>query len=389
MPDPFLDDVNTDGALNRAANPFKPGAGQVPPRFGSRYVPLLTAKTMVDRLADGLDPVDQPILRGVRGVGKTALMAYVRERAAQQGTVPLHVEADADDVDLVATCRSLALDARPLTDGVGAKVGRRLAAIDLKGKLEFHPPSPGGSGRENLEALLHDLVLLASDRGTGLLLTVDEVHEAEDTLLRPLVRAMHRHAQDGSPLGVILSGLPGAAQALMEGGQTYTERLRTFDLGMLDDEGVREALAGPFAELADVGIDGDLVDAVLEHTGGYPYFVQVWGLHLWNTLPEARAVTAADMPRARTLVDDDLDSFYQRRWARVPGDRGRDMVRALAARGGQAAIGELANDLDLRSSSDLSYQRQQLIRLGLLYAPSYGRVTFTVPGFDLWIVGRD
>lgn len=192
MPDPFLDDVNTDGALNRAANPFKPGAGQVPPRFGSRYVPLLTAKTMVDRLADGLDPVDQPILRGVRGVGKTALMAYVRERAAQQGTVPLHVEADADDVDLVATCRSLALDARPLTDGVGAKVGRRLAAIDLKGKLEFHPPSPGGSGRENLEALLHDLVLLASDRGTGLLLTVDEVHEAEDTLLRPLVRAMHR-----------------------------------------------------------------------------------------------------------------------------------------------------------------------------------------------------
>lgn len=387
MPDPFRDDIAGAGVLPAAANPFRPGAGRIPPAFGGRLAPLLVAKDMVDRLAVPSDPVDQPILRGVRGVGKTALMAYAREHAAANGTVCLHVEADAGDDDLAATCATLTRDARRLTDNLPARVARRLAAIDVKGKVEFHPPSPG-TARGNIEALLGDLVVLAAAHGVGLLLTVDEVHEAEDLLLRPLVRALHRHAQDRAPLGAMLSGLPGVADTLMAEGQTYTERLRTHDLGMLDGAGVAEALTRPFAEDAGMAVADDVVAHVVDDTGGYPYFVQLWGFRLWQVAASTDGLDAGDVDRAAPLAASDQDDFHRRRWTRVPSGRARDMVRALAARGGRAAIGGLADDLGLGSSSALSPARSELLRLGLVHAPSHGWIAFTVPHFDRWVVQR-
>jgi len=318
----------------------------VPPAFGGRWDALVVARTMLDRLAVPSDPVDVPLLRGVRGVGKTALLAYVREQAHARRVVALHLEADADDVDLTATCAMLLRDASELTDGLGERMGRRLAAIDLRGRIELHPPVEGNS-RANLEATLHDLVMLAEERGRGILLTVDEVHEAPELLLRPLVRAVHRLSQDAAPFGVILSGLPGAADALVESGQTYTERLRVLDLGMLDRDAVGEALGRPFEDDTGIEVAGEVVDLVADTTGGYPYFVQIWGEKLWGVLPASDAVRAEHVELARPLVEVDVGQFFRRRWARVPDGRARDLVRALAARSGGAAVGELARDLDL------------------------------------------
>lgn len=385
MPNPFDVPSPGSGALPPAANPFRPGPGKVPPAFGSRWTPLVVVRTMLDRLAVPTDPVDLPLLRGVRGVGKTALMAYGRRQARDRGIVTLHLEADADDSDLRATCATLVRDARVLTEGIGDRLSRRLAAVDVRGRVEFHAPSDRDA-TENLEATLHDVVLLADHKRVGVLLTVDEVHEAPDLLLRPLVRAVHRHAQDARPLGVVLSGLPGAADALVGEGQTYAERLRVLDLGMLDRAGVEEALGEPFARDADVTVDAEAVDLVLEDTGGYPYFVQIWGEKLWNVLPEVRSVRAEDVDLARPLVAVEQEQFHRRRWRRVPDGRARDLVRALGARGGEAAVGELVADVGVRSASDLSDARAKLLRLGLLMAPSYGRLAFTVPGFAGWVV---
>jgi hypothetical protein len=372
------------GALPRAASPFRPGPGKVPPAFGSRTAPLRTAKDMVDRLAVPSDPVAMPLLRGVRGVGKTALMAYTRHHAAASGTVALHIEADAADRDLTATCRSLLRDAAPLTSAV-SDLRRRLSSLSLaRGEIAFHPAETD-RGDVNLEALLYDLVLLAEHRGVGLLLTVDEVHEAEDLLLRPLVRAIHRHAQDARPLGVIFSGLPGAARTLLDEGQTYAERIATYDLGMLDLDGVQAALDEPFAEHAGVRVDDAVGDHVLADTGGYPYFVQVWGEALWSSLQARRDVRLADVPRAQRLVDERRDGFFGSRWQRFPRGRARDLARAIADLGSPASMSAIADRLGLADQRPLSDARATLIAAGHLYAPRRGRVAFTVPGFDTWL----
>jgi hypothetical protein len=382
--DPFKD-AQPGGALPRAASPFKPGPGKIPPAFGGRGVPLRVAKDMVDRLAVPTDPVDMPLLRGVRGVGKTALMAYARHHAGLVGAVTLHIEADAGDEDLLATCRSLLRDAHQLTSAI-SELGRRLSSISVaKGEIAFHP-----ADRErpdvNIEALLYDLVLAAAHRGVGIMLTVDEVHEAEELLLRPLIRAVHRHAQDSRPLGVMFSGLPGAAQTLLEEGQTYAERLGSHDLGMLDLRGVTDALREPFEEHARIGVTDEVAAHVTEDTGGYPYFVQMWGESLWATLPDRRAVRLSDVPRAQQLVDDRRHSFFASRWRRFPSGRARELAVTLAGFEGRARMADIADALGFRDQRPLSEARASLIRAGHLYAPERGQVAFTVPGFAPWLV---
>jgi hypothetical protein len=386
LADPFKTS-EPSGALPRAASPFRPGPGKVPPAFGSRTAPLRIAKDMVDRLAVPSDPVAMPLLRGVRGVGKTALMAYTRHHASAAGTVALHIEADAADTDLTATCRSLLRDAGPLTSAI-SDLRRRLSSLSIvRGEIAFHPAETDRAD-VNLEALLYDLVLLAEHRGVGLLLTVDEVHEAEDLLLRPLVRAIHRHAQDARPLGVIFSGLPGAARTLLEEGQTYAERIATYDLGMLDLAGVQAALDEPFTEHAGIRVGDPVSDHVLDDTGGYPYFVQLWGEALWSSLPERRDVRLADVPRAQQLVDERRDGFFGSRWQRFPSGRARELARAMADLGSPTAMSAIATHLGFRDQRPLSDARATLIAAGHLYAPQRGRVAFTVPGFDTWLAQR-
>jgi hypothetical protein len=203
------------------------------------------------------------------------------------------------------------------------------------------------------------------------------------------MRAIHRHAQDARALGLMLSGLPGAARTLLEEGQTYAERLATYDLGMLRLDGVAEALRQPFEHDADIGVD----DAVIEHanadTGGYPYFVQLWGEALWDTLPEHREVRLSDTARAQPRVDATRNEFFASRWRRLPDGRARDMVRVLAAADGRARVSALARTLDLPSSNALGPARDQLISQGQLYSPERGILEFTVPGFAGWISEHD
>jgi hypothetical protein len=355
VPDPFLSPT-PGGALDPAANPFRPGMGRVPPAFGGREPALRQAKLVVDRLAGGRAP-EFVLFRGVRGVGKTALLAYVRQHASAAGIVTAHLEADRDDTSLTRARDTLADDLGDLL--------------------------PGGR-RRGFEATLAQLRTALADRPRGVLLTVDEVHEAGDVLLEPLLRAAHRAAQDDVPLGLLLSGLPTAAEHLFDDGQTYTERLHRVDLGLLDRHGTAEAIRGPFAA-HDTEVDDLVLDAVHDGSGGYPWFVQLWGEALWDRavdphtieLPVARAAGEAVTPR--------VDAFYADRWRRVPGGRATSLVLALAEQGGDADARDLLAELDLTHQA-IAPARRALLDLGLCWSPRRGRLAFTVPGFEGWIL---
>lgn len=384
MPNPFEDDDPVVGALDPAANPFRPGMGLVPPDFGGRQEPLRRAKVVLDRLAR-LVPPPFVLYRGVRGVGKTALLAYVRARAAERGLVTVHLEADRDDAELVTAREALAHGVGGLVDGADAEVVRGLAAVrrDRDGEVVLRA---AGTAAATFEALIADVAVLAGHRRRAVLLTVDEVHEAGDLVLKPLLRAAHRVAQDGHPLGVLMSGLPSAGEHLFREGQTYTERLERIDLGLLERDGTGEAIRGPFRRHADAEVDELVVDAVHDGTGGYPWFVQLWGAALWDRAERADRI---ELPVARAAgeeLHDRVGAFFADRWNRVPSGRATSLAVTLAEHGGDAEVGALLDDLDLTHQA-ISPARRDLLDLGLCWVPARGRLAFTVPGFADW-VGR-
>lgn len=382
MANPFEDGRTDGGVLDPAANPFRPGMGRIPPDFGGRDEALLRAKVVVDQLGSLVAP-EFVLYRGVRGVGKTALLAYVRQRALARGLLTIHLEADRDDAGLEVARETILRDAAPLLDGLDRKVGRTLAAVQVAGvgvRLRDRG-SPGAT----FESLIADVATLGARTARGVLLTVDEVHEAGDLMLKPLLRAAHRAAQDELPLGVLLSGLPNAAENLFVEGQTYTERLARVDLGLLDREGVTDAITRPFTRVADCRVDELVIDAVHDGSGGYPWFVQLWGEALWDLASDAELIELPVARAAGERVQLRIHDFYEGRWRRVPSGRATLLVLALAEQGGEASMGDLLDTIEVTHQA-ASPARRALLDLGLCWSPGRGRLAFSVPGFAGWVL---
>jgi hypothetical protein len=381
VPNPF-EEASPGGAFDPAANPFRPGMGRVPPDFGGREPALRRAKVVVDRLARPSAP-QLVLYRGVRGVGKTALLAYVRQQAVRRGVHSIALEADRGDTELVAARDILRRGAAPLLEDASEAARSRCGS--LAAGADGPKARSVGSPSATVERLVGDLALLAADTRRGVLLTVDEVQEAEQVLLKPLLRAAHLASQDDQPLGVLLSGLPSAAETLFDEGQTYTERLERLELGLLDRDGTVEAIRRPFEREADAEVDPLVLDLVHDESGGYPWFVQLWGAALWDVATEPAVVRLEDAREAGVEVHDRIQAFYADRWRRVPSGRGALLVVALAEQGGDAEMGDLVEVLDLTHQA-LSPARRDLVERGLCWAPSRGRLAFTVPGFAEWVV---
>jgi len=381
MPNPFEDPVD-DGALDPAANPFRPGMGRVPPDFGGREPALRRAKVVVDRLSRPAAP-QLLLYRGVRGVGKTALLAYVRLQAGIRGVHTIALEADRGDGDLVAARETLRRGAAGLVEQADDATLARCGSLK-RGRDGTVDVRTSGTPGATIERIVADLGILAATLRQGVLLTVDEVQEAEQTLLKPLLRAAHLASQEDRPIGVLLSGLPSAAETLFDEGQTYTERLERLELGLLDREGTVEAIRRPFEREADVLVDEHVLDQVHDESGGYPWFVQLWGAALWDAARSAERVDLVDARAAGVEVHERVQAFFADRWRRVPTGRGAMLTVALAEQGGDAEMGDLTEGLDLTHQA-LSPARRDLVERGLCWAPARGRLAFTVPGFAEWV----
>jgi hypothetical protein len=126
--------------------------------------------------------------------------------------------------------------------------------------------------------------------------------------------------------------------------------------------------------------------AALETSGGYPYFLQSIGKHVWDNArrsPMCEEDVQVGLREARREVDDGL---YRSRWERATPAQ-RDLLRALAEIGdaAPAAVADIARHMGKARTSDISVARNELIKKGLVYAPERGLLAFTVPGMHDFI----
>jgi hypothetical protein len=382
-----LDDLGppTGRALLAVANPFVARDGAVPPVFGGREEVLAAGRVDLEHLRAGR-PAARRTLEGLRGVGKTALMARVRRAAEGVDLATIHLEADPRE-DPTGIARVEVTSALNRLLGTAGRAGRRLAGLRAlsigPGGVEVTWDGPAGDSL--VEALILDAARVAADRERGLFVTLDEAHEAESSLLKPVLRALHRADQDGLPAGGWIAGLPGTVTRLIMQGQTYTERIVVYDIGLLDREGVAEAIRGPFAEHAGAKVSEAVIDRVFRESGGYPFLVQAWGEALWAAARSPRQIDATDAARAAASARARADALMRARWNRLPR-RARRYALAMAALGEQGPYrtADVAGRLG-GSQQAASPARDELLGSGAAAASGYGLVDFTVPGFATWL----
>jgi hypothetical protein len=187
------------------------------------------------------------------------------------------------------------------------------------------------------------------------------------------------------PVIVVGAGLPSLPAQLAEA-TSYAERLYDYrPIGLLDDDAARQALTVPATERGVEWDEEGLLTAITS-AGGYPYFIQAIGKHVWDNArssPIQFEDVEVGLAEARREVDDGL---YRSRWERATPAQ-RDLLRALAALGGDgpAAVADIARSMGKARTSDISVARNELIKKGLAYAPERGLLAFTVPGMHDFI----
>ena len=379
-------------------NPFAPGAGSNPPELAGREAVLDNIAIALDRIRNGRH-AQSAILIGLRGVGKTVLLNQIRKSAEGEGMITVPIEAPEGQslpVMLVPALRTalLKLDrgqaAMTLAKrGLGALArfvkAFKLSYRELEASIDLGEAGVADNG--DLESDLIDLIDLggaaAAERGTAMVLFIDELQYVAEPELAALITALHRARQNDRPITLVAAGLPQLA-GQMGKAKSYAERLFLFtSIGSLDVEAATAAIVHPI-EAEDCAIEPAAVTKILDVTKGYPYFLQEWGKQCWEAADQC-PITAQDVDVAYPVAIAALDgSFFRVRFDRMTPSEKR-YLRAMADLGeGPYSSSAIADHMG-RKPSSYGPVRASLIAKGMIYVPGYGETAFTVPLFDAFM----
>ena len=351
-----------------ATNPFKPSAGSTPPELIGRQ-PILDG--IGEAIADGPGaPGRLSIFTGARGVGKTVMLNEVEERFAAEGWLKVSVTAAPGFMSEVFGRVSGFLDhERPPPKG-------RITGLTAPGGAGVQlqrPPVREPALRETLEELLDQL----TPRGSGLLLTVDEVHAARPSDLRGLAVMSQHLVREDRQFALAMAGLGGAVSDLLNDEVlTFMRRADRHELGSLTIDDVEDALRSTISENGR-SIDEAACRVAAEATRGYPFLVQLVGHQVWRstsaehlTMSSVDRGVAAARQRLRTLVHEPALNDLS--------DQDRAFVAAMAIDKGQSRISDIAERMR-RSPQYVNTYRSRLIAAGVIETTTRGRVRFAVP----------
>lgn len=352
---------------------------------------------------------DRPIIiSGLRGVGKTVLLnEFVRNAQLSKRWITIKLEAVAGSSLQKALTLAFFAELRKLmsTSQVVRDKLKRFASVFRSFQIKVDPtgsysfgfavdPAEGIADSGEFERDLHDLLSELGEAARaldmGVLLAVDELQDASRADLNGLNVALHNLGQNAWPVPVsfIGTGLPSLPSVLADA-TSYAERLYDFrKLDLLDADETIDALTRP-AEARDVSWDAKAISLTLDAVGGYPYFVQACGKHIWDARAQPEKITLDDARIGLTLAREEVDrGLYQSRWDRATPAQ-REMMKAMADDDGTAsAIQDLVIRTGKTRTSDLSVSRRELIANGHIYAPDRGFLAFTVPGMADFIHRR-
>lgn len=383
--------------MDPTRNPFAPGAGARPPELAGRESIIEAANVAMQRIRRGRQEKSQMLL-GLRGVGKTVLLNRLAQLAEDMGSIVVPLEAPegqrlaaflAPALKSVLLRLSRVAQARELAQrGLGALRGFASAFKVSIGEIELsispEPIADSGNLEIDLPELMGSVGRAAQAANTSVVILLDEVQYLSEEDLRGLIVAMHRIAQRGWPVILFGAGLPQVA-ALAGEAKSYAERLFDYpEVGPLPPAAARSALLDPIVEEGE-SISEDALNRILSITEGYPYFLQEWGKHSWNTAGRS-PITADDVEMASSLATVALDrSFFRVRFDRLT-PREQDYLRAMAALGpGPHRSGDIADALGIKVQQ-AGPLRNGLIKKGMIWSPAHGQTAFTVPMFDAFMI---
>lgn len=345
----------------RTPNPFKPTAGMNPPELIGRDDVLADFAEALDNGPGAPDRLMR--ISGVRGVGKTVLLNAVGAEAARRGFTVVDVASNPGFCERIR---------QALTRGTGIE-GLSVAPSILGMSL-------GSVTLSKSATALGEAMFSAAERG-GLLVTLDEIQDAELDEMRELGNEIQPLIRQGANVAFAFAGLPSAVDDVVsERSLTFLQRAKHVELARLSDFEVGESIEdtiGRAGKRLAPGVAGELTAAAK----GYPFMVQLVGYYAWQSAARRGSdeIAAADAERGIRAARESFESMVVMPAVNRIADRQREYLLAMAHCGeAPAPSGEVARLMGGDTKSVSSY-RARLIESGLVTKAGYGKVDFAIP----------
>jgi len=388
-------------AKSLVPNPFRPGAGHTPPYLAGRQ----QEKQAFLKILEQNIILQNFILTGLRGVGKTVLLETFKPEAIQQDWLWVGTDlSESISLNEERIAIRLMADLAPLTSAfaitqelpsVGFRHVPRIEqrTLNYETLLGLFQGTPGLVADKLKRVLELAWDCLRTKHVQGVVFAYDEAqnlsdHAADSEFPLSLMLEVFQSLQKKEiPFLLVLVGLPTLFPKLVEA-RTFAERMFHVEfLNRLSDSESRDAILKPISDNnCPVQLDDTSVQRIIEFSGGYPYFIQFICREVYDTF----LLKLGDDMSPSVPVDDIMrkldNNFFAGRWAHVT-DRQRALLTVIANLPGgteEFTVQEVAthSKKSLEKPFSPSHVNQMLATLsenGLVYKNRHGKYSFAVP----------
>lgn len=396
-------------ASKKFMNPFRPGAGHMPPYLAGRREETEEFRRLLKQ-----DIILQNmILTGLRGTGKTVLLDTFKPLAIKNGW--LWVGTDLSESTSISEERialRLITDLAVVTSSVvvrsedvpsfGFQRGTKRIhhTLDFGLMMQLYQQTPGLVS-DKVKAVLEFVWLCLRHQGArGLIFAYDEAqtlcdHAAGKEYPLSMILDVFQSIQKKEiPLMLVLVGLPTLFPKLVEA-RTFAERMfRVVFLDRLNDPDSRDAIQKPIQDAqCPVKINSMSLELIIQESGGYPYFIQFICREVYDVFvqkPKAGEMASVPIDAITRKLDTD---FFAGRWARAT-DRQRQLLVVIAHLDScetEFTVQEVVEKSKkmLKKPFSPSHVSQMLVMLseaGLVYKNRHGKYSFAVPLLSRFIL---
>ena len=383
-------------------NPFRPGAGHQPPYLAGRQA----EKEEFSRLLEQDIILENMVLTGLRGVGKTVLLESLKPHATANQWIWVGADLDesssiTDDNIAKRLCTDLAVFTSSLVvsvdrnrpPGFTAQEDQIPRTLTYQELLRIYSETPG-LPLDKLKTVIETSwkVVKKENVARGIVFAYDEAQnlsdhsEKEQYPLSLLLDAFQSIQRKGFPVLLVLTGLPTLFPKLVEA-RTFSERMfRSVFLQSLSEEDSREAILNPIADSDAIKLSPHSLNTVVTMSGGYPYFIQFICREVYDAfIRRVDKGERASVPAHEIVNKLDTD-FFAGRWARTT-DRQRQLLGIVARLENcddEFTVQEIVEKSKESTSKPFSssHTNQMLAALstqGLVFKNRHGKYSFAVP----------
>lgn len=347
------------------------------PTFGNRPLQYIGRDDVIEQFMSGLrEPVGSrnrcTLFLGQRGMGKTALLLELSDRAQKAGFVVARVTAHEGMPQAIIEQFQLN-GSKFFNDDKRKLTGVSAGALGFSFGLTFSEAAERQYGFRAKMSLLCDKL---AEKGKGALILIDEVRTS--TAMREVAAAYQELVGDRKNIAIAMAGLPHAVSSVLNDSVlTFLNRATKVELGLISTQLIRAYFERAFRS-AGIAISDSHLDRAASSTRGFPYLMQLIGYYVIQYTGENGTVTDDIMDKSEKAATKDMEDNVFKPILAPLSDNDIVFLQALAHCGETATTAQLQEKLGKNGPAIQPY-RKRLIDAGIIEAPRRGELVFAVP----------